>query len=114
MTSSQFRPGDIVLVNLNKNNSSVIISKKRPAIIVSNNDTTRTSSLLHVVPLTTSTVKHYSPTHVKFKRNNTQNIALCEQVTTVSSTEIETTNDWVSDNVLNKIKDRIKTVFDIN
>lgn len=61
MTSSQFRPGDIVLVNLNKNNSSVIISKKRPAIIVSNNDTTRTSSLLHVVPLTTSTVKHYSP-----------------------------------------------------
>ena len=114
MTSSQFRPGDIVLVNLNKNNSSVIISKKRPAIIVSNNDTTRTSSLLHVVPLTTSTVKHYSPTHVKFKRNDTQNIALCEQVTTVNSKDLEYTTDWVSGNVLNKIKTSLKTVFDIN
>ena len=114
MTSYQFRPGDIVLVNLNKDKSSVIISKKRPAIIVSNNDTTRTSSLLHVVPLTTSLSKHYSPTHVKFKRNNIQNIALCEQITAVSSNELETTNDWVSGTVLNKIKTGIRTVFDIN
>ena len=113
MTSSQFRPGDIVLVNLNKNNSSVIISKKRPAIIVSNNDTTRTSTLLHVVPLTTAE-KHFSPTHVKFKRNDTQNIALCEQVTTVNSKDLEYTTDWVSGNVLNKIKTSLKTVFDIN
>lgn len=113
MTSSQFRPGDIVLVNLNKNNSSVIISKKRPAIVVSNNDITRTSTLLHVVPLTTAE-KHFSPTHVKFKRNDTQNIALCEQVTTVNSKDLEYTTDWVSGNVLNKIKTSLKTVFDIN
>ncbi len=113
MTSSQFRAGDIVLVDLNKKASSVAISKKRPAIVVSNNDITRTSTLLHVVPLTTAE-KHFSPTHVKFKRNDTQNIALCEQVTTVNSKDLEYTTDWVSGNVLNKIKTSLKTVFDIN
>lgn len=113
MTSPQFRPGDIVLVDLNKSASSIIISKKRPAIIISNNDITRTSSLLQVIPLTTSD-KHFVPTHVKFKRNDKQNTALCEQVTTVHVKDIEPTNDWVTGIILNKIKNRLKIVFDIN
>lgn len=113
MESPQFRPGDIVIVDLNKSASSIIISKRRPAVIVSNNDITRTSDLLHVVPLTT-TVKHFSPTHVKFTRNKVQNIALCEQVTTINAKDVGPTNDWVTGITLNKIKERLKIVFDIN
>lgn len=113
MESSQFRPGDIVLVNLNKSKSSVIIGKKRPAIVVSNNDITRTSGLLHVVPLTTA-AKHFSPTHVKFTRNKQKNIALCEQVTTINADDLEPTDDWVTGITLNKVKERLKIVFDIN
>lgn len=113
METPQYRPGDIVLVDLNKSASSIIISKKRPAIVVSNNDITRTSNLLHVVPLTTAP-KYFSPTHYKFVRNKQQNVALCEQVTTINVSDIEPTNDWVTGNTLNKVKERLKIVFDIN
>ena len=107
MTKSNYQPGDVVLVKLNKSKHSVIINKKRPAVIVSNSDITRTSQHLHVIPLTTSS-------HVKFTRNGTTNTALCEQVTCVPTQDIEKTDDWVSRLTMNRIKTCLKNVFDIN
>ena len=114
MTKSNYQPGDVVLVKLNKSKHSVIINKKRPAVIVSNSDITRTSQHLHVIPLTTSNNKNHYSSHVKFTRNGTTNTALCEQVTCVPTQDIEKTDDWVSRLTMNRIKTCLKNVFDIN
>lgn len=111
--TNEFKPGDIVLINLNKSNSSILISKKRPAIVVSNLDATRVSPILQIVPLTTQ-IKQNLPTHVVFKRNNdTKNTALCEQIMTVEKHELEPTDEWVNNAVLKKVKKGLKAVFDI-
>lgn len=102
-----------MLINLNKTESSIIVSKKRPAIVVSNGDATRVSPILQVVPLTTSSKKPNIPTHVHFKRKGVDNIALCEQVTTVPINEIEPTEDWITITTMDKVKVGLRKVFDI-
>lgn len=59
----------------------------RPAIIVSNDKINQNSETLEVVYLTTQPKKDF-PTHVTVRATGRISTAICEQVTTVSSTRI--------------------------
>ena len=114
MTKDKFKPGDIVFCELtNNNNDTVLLKKKRPVVIVSNLDATRVSPILQVVPLTTKT-KKILPTHVTVKRSNGHyDIAICEQIMTVETKDIEETSEWLNIHNMKKIKEGLKKVFDL-
>lgn len=59
----------------------------RPAIIVSNDDNNTYSYTVEIVYLTTAPKKDL-PTHCTIRSSNQPSIALCEQVTTVSTEQI--------------------------
>lgn len=114
MTNDKFKPGDVVYCEFkNTDENTVLLKKKRPFVIVSNIDTTRVSPILQVVPLTTKNKKSL-PTHVKIKRSNGHyDIAICEQIMTVETKDIEESSEWINLHNMNKIKDGIRRVFDL-
>lgn len=114
MTNDKFKPGDVVYCEFkNTDENTVLLKKKRPFVIVSNIDSTRVSPILQVVPLTTKNKKSL-PTHVKIKRSNGHyDIAICEQIMTVETKDIEESSEWINLHNMNKIKDGIRRVFDL-
>lgn len=114
MTNDKFKPGDVVYCEFkNTDENTVLLKKKRPFVIISNIDATRVSPILQVVPLTTKN-KKLLPTHVKIKRSNGYyDIAICEQIMTVETKDIEETSEWINLHNMNKIKDGIRKVFDL-
>lgn len=77
-----FKRGDVVLANLGNKEGSIQWGV-RPVIILSNDKNNYFSSVLSIVPLTTSKFKKRLPTHVDITRANSKiekdSIALCEQ-----------------------------------
>ncbi len=77
-----FKRGDVVLANLGNKEGSIQWGV-RPVIILSNDKNNYFSSVLTVVPLTTSKFKKRLPTHVDITQANSKiekdSIALCEQ-----------------------------------
>lgn len=74
--------GSVYLVNLGDKDGSIQWGK-RPAIIVSNDLNNKFSSLISIVPITSSKFKKHLPTHVAITTANSgiekDSIALCEQ-----------------------------------
>ena len=114
MANDRYKPGDVVYCEFKSSEGdSVLLKKKRPVVIVSNIDATRVSPILQVVPLTTKN-KKLLPTHVKVKRSNGHyDIAICEQIMTVETKDIEESSEWINLHNMNKIKEGIKRVFDL-
>ena len=78
--------GNLYIANLGEvtSKSGSIQMGKRPVIIVSNDINNFHSSMISIVPLTTSKYKKKLPTHVEITTNNSKiekdSIALCEQI----------------------------------
>lgn len=60
----------------------------RPAIIVSNSENNENANTIEIVYLTTQP-KSNIPTHVRIGSTGRESIALCEQITTISTERIE-------------------------
>ena len=82
--------------------------KSRPVIIVSNDKANQYSTNVTVVPCTTKVKNMYLPTHVKFKLNDIENIALCENILTISKSKLTTFEGICDNELLGKIKEALK------
>ena len=80
--------GEIYYINSYKAATGSEQSSNRPAIIVSNDINNRHSTTVEVVYLTTKP-KKFLPTHVSISSATLPSTALCEQVTTVSTTRLQ-------------------------
>ena len=102
-----FERGNVLLADL-----GVVTTKtgslqigKRPVILVSNNLNNKFSTMISVVPLTTSKFKKSLPTHVEITKQNSNiekdSIALAEQVMVIPKTYI------IKDEPLFKLSDEL-------
>lgn len=80
---------------------------RRPVIIVSNDVCNSHSSVVHVCPCTSSIKKSY-PVQVPFIMNGVANIALCDQIRPLNTTDLDTyictLEPWVMDRIDQAIK----------
>lgn len=84
-----------------------IQGKTRPYLIVSNDKANFFSNVLIGVPLT-SQDKSYLPTHAKFKINDTLNVALCENITSLNIQKLTSYIGTVDDEILTQIDCKLK------
>lgn len=84
-----------------------IQGKTRPYLIVSNDKANFFSNVLIGVPLT-SQDKSYLPTHVKFKINDTLNVALCENITSLNVQKLTSYIGTIDDEILSQIECKLK------
>ncbi len=89
--SMSYKRGVVVLVDLGDKNGSIQFGT-RPCILISNNLNNKFSSVLTVVPLSTSKFKKDLPTHIAITTNNSKiekdSIALCEQPTLITKDRV--------------------------
>lgn len=78
------KKGDIYLIK-RRDTIGAEIEKARPGVIVSNDALNHTSGVVMVVLLTTQP-KRDTPTHVPIQSTGCESIALCEQISCVSTT----------------------------
>lgn len=91
MMNDLIKRGDILLINLESKIGSSIQSGTRPCVVISNEKANQFSPVITVVPLT-SKVKKMMPTHVYLgiESNLVQDsIVLCEQIMTISKSQID-------------------------
>lgn len=86
-----YKRGSVVLVNLGDRDGSIQFGI-RPCVLISNNLNNKFSTVLTVVPLSTSKFKKDLPTHIAITTNNSKiekdSIALCEQPTLIIKNQI--------------------------
>lgn len=95
--------------------TSVIGSEQeagRPAIIVSNNSQNESSTVVEVVYLTTEPKKGL-PTHVTIRSAPRQSIALCEQISSVSTLRIGNYIGEVTDREMTQIESALLISLDL-
>lgn len=95
--------------------TSVIGSEQeagRPAIIVSNNSQNESSTVVEVVYLTTEPKKDL-PTHVTIRSAPRQSIALCEQISSVSTTRIGNYIGEVTEREMTQIESALLISLDL-
>lgn len=83
----EIKRGDIYYIESIFNETGSEQKSGRPAIVVSNDKNNRYSDVIEVVYLT-SKQKTELPTHVKIQSLRTESIALCEQVSSVSTKRV--------------------------
>lgn len=89
------KKGDVYFVNLTNTGAS-IQTGNRPCVIVQNDKGNQSSPTTIVVPITSVIKRMYLPTHVLINDNQHlkyTSMALCEQVVTVSKSDI---NDYIT------------------
>lgn len=84
----------------------------RPAIIVSNNAQNDSSTVVEVVYLTTEQKKDL-PTHVTIRSAPRQSIALCEQISSVSTTRIGNYIGEVTEREMTQIESALLISLDL-
>ena len=88
---NMYKRGSVVLVNLGDKDGSIQYGI-RPCVVISNNLNNKYSTVLTVVPLSTSKFKKDLPTHIAITTNNSKiekdSIALCEQPTLITKDRI--------------------------
>lgn len=84
----------------------------RPAIIVSNNSQNESSTVVEVVYLTTEPKKDL-PTHVTIRSAPRQSIALCEQISSVSTSRIGNYVGEVTDREMTQIESALLISLDL-
>lgn len=104
----RYKRGDMILVDLPRISGS-IQHGLRPCLIVQNNIGNTYSPVIIIVPCTSKRKKDL-PTHVNFvcDHNGKENIALCEQIITVSKTDVIEKLCSVSNNIMNQIDKKLK------
>ena len=80
--------GDIFWIRGNSDPTGNVQRQNRPGIIVSNDTNNSFSHTVEVVFLTTAP-KKCLPTHCTIKSSNCVSTALCEQITTVSTDQLD-------------------------
>ena len=106
-TNLKIKRGDIVWVENTLANDSVQ-KGVRPYLILSNNLCNTHSNILTAVPFTTNTNKKELPTHYKLQVFGVDNIALCEQLTTITRNSILKRICTITDYDLEQIEEKIK------
>lgn len=109
-----FKQGSIFWYDFGKANIPGVIQHKRPCIIVSNNIFNSTASVVNIVPL--STQEHDSPVHVQAFGDTGRDYgyALCEQVVTVSKSDLFDYTDNVALSVATTIFNKLNLQFSLN
>lgn len=79
-----YKRGDIYLISL-INQIGCVQGGKRPCIIIQNNLANTFSQNLIVIPITSKIKRNDLPTHVMINNNQ---VALCEQIITVSKHQV--------------------------
>ncbi len=86
-----FKRGSVILVNLGDKDGSIQYGI-RPCVVISNNLNNKYSTVLTVVPLSTSKFKKSLPTHISVTTDNSEiekdSIALCEQTMLITKDQI--------------------------
>lgn len=107
----ELKRGMIVFVDLgsvDEGRSSSVQKGKRPCLIVSNNANNKFSGNLSVIVLTSKMTKKPLPTHVLLTTDEVSylkvnSICLCEQILTISKSDIERVIGTVSDKVMQEV-----------
>lgn len=105
----EFRRGNIFLTKLNDSYLNVQ-NGIRPCLIIQNNLGNTFSPTLIVVPLTTKIKKAKMLVHVMINSNQ---MALCECILTISKTQIISYIGTVDDNIMKKINEALSISLDI-
>lgn len=101
----KFQKGDICIVDLGTKNPSAL-GGTRPVVIVQNSLLNKYAPSLSVIPLTvkiSSSDNNIIPTHVPFTWGDKENIAVIEQITTISKGDIIDFIDTVDEETLRQI-----------
>lgn len=95
-----YKFGEIYMAALPVAINSNIQQGTRPVIIVSNDKNNCFSTVVNVIPLTSSTTKHNLPVHVQLEGYGLikPSIALCEQITTIDMYRLDRKIGCVDDN----------------
>lgn len=116
-TKKEFKRGDVALVNLEKRNGSIQWGQ-RPVLVISNNKNNQFSSIISVIPLTTSAFKKRLPTHVSITRANSDiekdSIALCEQILLINKDDIIKPLFTLSDELMGEINNGLAIQLDLH
>lgn len=104
--------GDIFYANLgdesiSKKVHSHIQSGTRPVLVVSNNIGNKYSDIVIVIPITTAN-KKFLPLHFKYFHKASYGIVLCEQLLTISKTQLTSKIDELTHEEMLKVNDKIK------
>ena len=87
MEQKAIRRGDIFWVEIAPSVGSVI-QGRRPAVIVSNNQNNRHAATVEVIYMTGRAYKKSIPTHTAVICGNMVSLAICEQISTVSVSQL--------------------------
>jgi len=89
--NTNYKRGSVVLVNLGDKDGSIQYGI-RPCVVISNDLNNKYSTVLTVVPLSTSKFKKELPTHISITTDNSEiekdSIALCEQPMLITKDKI--------------------------
>jgi mRNA interferase MazF len=99
--------GDVVWVE-NSLASENVQKGTRPYLILSNNLCNIHSNILTAIPFTSKVNKKDIPTHHRLNIYGTQNIALCEQLTTITKSSILKYICTINDYDLQQIEEKVK------
>ena len=80
--------GDVIYLNRPLPMQNHLQGGNRPYVVISNDKGNFHSEVCVIVPLTTAYKKHLLPTHTRVSYHNS--LCLCEQLFTVSQSDIET------------------------
>lgn len=116
--SLEIKRGDIVKCYLPGEGNSHVQSGYRPVVVVQNNTGNKFSPNTIVVPLTSESKKDM-PTHSKFvihyaDREDVNNIALCEALTTIPISSITSKVGHVNYSNMQKIEQAIRVSLGLN
>lgn len=108
MKVNRFQRGQIWWYETNVTYDGNVQGKTRPVIIISNDKANENSNNVTVVPCTTKVKNMYLPTHLQFKLNDITNVALCENILTVTKNKLRDFEGICDSDLLNKLDECIK------
>lgn len=108
MKVNKFQRGQIWWYINNSIYDENVQGKTRPVIIVSNNKANISSNNVTVVPCSTKVKNMHLPTHLKFSLNDIDNIALCENILTITKSKLKDFEGMCDSDLLDKLDNCIK------
>lgn len=99
--------GSVWNVDLGSTYKGSIQGNKRPCVVISNNYGNYYSKILLVVPITSSTTKHYLPTHSSIELTK-PSIVLCEQIFTITKDDLISYVRDLTDEELEELNECLK------
>ena len=96
------RRGDVFICNQKFTNNGSVENKTRPVVVVSNNKGNMSSTTCVVCPIT-SRDKTVIPSQVLYKYDGKSQVILCEQIKTVSISDLSSFVGYLSDEVMNEV-----------